>query len=52
MESLEAYTVWVSLLASEASLQTRKLCEEAFHKLKVDSGGVMGSVYVCEVEND
>ena len=40
------------LLASKANVQARKLCEEAFGKLKVDVGVVVGSIYVCEAEND
>ena len=40
------------LLASESNTQARKLCEEAFAKLKVDVGVVMGSLYVSDTENN
>jgi len=40
------------LTASESNSQARKLCEEAFAKLKGDVGGVVGSVYVSDTEND
>ena len=40
------------LLASESNTQARKLCEEAFAKMKGDVGVVVGSVYVSETEND
>ena len=40
------------LLASEPNTQARKLCEEAFVKLKVDVGVVVSSVYVCDTKND
>ena len=40
------------LLTSESNSQARKLCEEAFAKLKGDVGVVVGSVYVFETEND
>ena len=40
------------LLVSESNSQARKLCEEAFAKLKGDVGVVVGSVYVSETEND
>ena len=42
----------VLLLACESNTQARKLCELAFTKLKVDSGGVVGSVYVSSTKND
>lgn len=40
------------LLASKSNSQARKLCEEAFVKLKGDVGVVVGSVFVSETEND
>ena len=40
------------LIASELNTQARKLCEEAFAKLKGDVGVVVGFVYVSKTEND
>ena len=40
------------LLASESNSQARKLCEEAFAKLKGDVGVVVVSVYVSDTENN
>ena len=40
------------LLGTEANAQARKLCEEAFAKLKVDLGVVVGLVYVCDTKNE
>ena len=40
------------LLASESNSQARKLCDDAFAKLKGDVGAIVGSVYVSETEND
>ena len=42
----------VLLLASDSNSQARKLCEEAFAKLKGDVGVVVASVYVSDTEND
>jgi len=40
------------LLASESNSQARKLCDDAFAKLKGDVGAVVGSVYVSGTKND
>ena len=40
------------LLVSEPNTKARKLCEEAFAKLKADVGVVVGLVYVSDTEND
>ena len=52
MEGSDAYAVWDLLLASESNSQARKLCEEAFAKLKGDAGVVVASVYVSDTESD
>ena len=40
------------LLASESNSQARKLCKEAFAKLKANVGVVVGSIYISYTEND
>jgi len=33
-------------------MSKQELCEGIFGKLKVDISAVVGSIYICEVEND
>ena len=40
------------LLTSESNSQVRKLCEEAFAKLKGDVGVVVGSIYISDTESN